>query len=99
MVQTNMSSRRNFAKKAALAATVGVSSLAGCTGGSESGSDSEGSGDGGSTEISYDGPIPTDIVEGAQGDDAATIYGATGSSQAVEMMDAFGEITSFAGAE
>ena len=94
MVQTNMSSRRNFAKKAALAATVGVSSIAGCTGGSESESDSEGSG-----EISYDGPIPTDIVENAQGDDAATIYGATGDSQAVELMDAFDEAISFADAE
>ena len=99
-----MRSRRNFAKKAALAATVGVSSIAGCTGGSGSGSDSGGSGDGssgdgGSGEISYDGPIPTEIIEKAQGDGPATIYGATGSSQAVEMIDGMAETFSFADAE
>lgn len=92
-----MSSRREFNKKAALAAAIGVSSIAGCAGDeSESSGDSES----GETEaISYDGSIPDQIVENAQGDDAATIYGATGSSQAVELMDAFDEAISFAGAE
>jgi ABC-type Fe3+ transport system substrate-binding protein len=102
-----MNSRRNFAKKAALAATVGVSSIAGCAGGTGSETETSDSGSGGSSggssgesdELSYSGPIPTDIVESAQGDDTATIYGATGSSQAVELMDAFGEAISFASAE
>lgn len=101
-----MVSRRNFTKKAALAASIGVSSIAGCSGGGgsegSSGGGTEGSdgSSGGETpEISYDGPIPTDIVANAQGDDAATVYGATGSSQAQEMMEAFGEAISFADAE
>ena len=94
-----MTNRRNFTKKAALATTIGLSSIAGCTGGSESGSDSEGSDEGGSGELSYDGPIPTEIVESAQGDDGATVYGAAGSSQAQGMMDSFAEAISFADAE
>lgn len=103
-----MESRRNFTKKAALAASIGVSAIAGCSGGGSEGSDSggssgeSGSGDsdsGETEEISYDGPLPTEIVENAQGDGAATIYGATGSSQAKEMMEAFGEAISFADAE
>ena len=96
-----MVSRRTFTKQASLAATVGVSSIAGCLGGGgseESGGSIE-SGGSEATEMAYDGPIPTDIVENAQGDDAATVYGATGSSQAQEMMEAFGEAISFAGAE
>lgn len=98
-----MVSRRDFTKKAALAASIGVSSIAGCSGGSGSGgSGSEESGGSGGSEtadLSYDGPIPTDLVENAQGDDPATVYGATGSSQAQEMMEAFGEAISFADAE
>lgn len=93
-----MVSRRSYTKKAALAATFGVSSIAGCSGdgGSES---TETSGGGSGEELSYSGPISDDIVANAQGDDAATVYGATGSSQAQEMMEAFGEAISFADAE
>lgn len=93
-----MESRRNFTKRAALAAAIGASSMAGCSSGEGPGS--AGTADGGDTaELSYDGPIPTEIVENAQGDDAATVYGATGASQAQEMMEAFGEAISFADAE
>lgn len=84
----------------AAASTVGASSLAGCAGGGGgSSSASEGSSDGDSSGISYSGPIPTEIIEGAQGGSTSTIYGATGSSQAVELMDSFAEAISFADAE
>lgn len=98
MVLFTMSSRREFNKKAALAATIGVSSFAGCAGSEESdSSDTTGSSD--SEELSYDGSIPSEIVENAQGDSAATVYGAAGASQAQEMMEGFSEAISFADAE
>jgi len=91
-----MSSRRNFTKTVALAATLGVSSIAGCAGDTDSASDSGGSSGSETEQISYDGPIPTEIIENAQGDGGATVYGATGSSQVVEMIDGMKEAVSFA---
>jgi len=104
--QTGMKSRRSFAKEIALGLAVGSASIAGCSGGGDGG-DGEDGGDGGTATATAEmedmptpaGAISPELIAAAQDDDTATIAGATGQSNAVDMTNGLGDTFSFASAE
>jgi len=93
-----MKNRRKFTKEIALGLTAGAVALAGCAGASGGNGNGGGSTTTGDT-VTDSGPIPAELISKATGDDAATVYGATGSSNAVDMIDGLSERFPFASAE
>jgi len=93
-----MIKRRRFTKQVALATSLGVCSIAGCSQ-NDSGSGNGGGGSG-AAEIDYEGPIPDEIIRNAQeAGGTATIVGGTGESNLADMTGGLAEQFSFGSAE